>query len=50
MNKYDREFKDEAVAIALNSDRPLTKTALDLGVNCLASTILSDLTTIKLSG
>ncbi len=33
MTKYDQNFKDEAVAIALSSDRPLTKITSDLGVN-----------------
>jgi len=33
MTKYDQEFKDEAVAIALSSGRPLTEIASDLGVN-----------------
>ncbi len=33
MKKYDQEFKDEAVSLALSSDRPLTEIALDLGVN-----------------
>ncbi|MGI9283774.1 MAG: transposase [Pseudomonadales bacterium] len=31
--KYDQAFKDEAVAIALNSDRPYSEIAVDLGVN-----------------
>ena len=33
MKKYDQEFKDEAVSLALSSDRSLTEIALDLGVN-----------------
>lgn len=33
MTKYDQEFKDEAVAIALSTDRPLTEIASDLGVS-----------------
>ncbi len=33
MNKYDQVFKDEAVRIALSSDRPLAEIVLDLGVN-----------------
>jgi len=30
---YDQDFKDEAVTIALNSNRPYSEIALDLGVN-----------------
>jgi len=30
---YDQDFKDEAVGIALNNDRPYCEIALDLGVN-----------------
>lgn len=30
---YDQDFKDEAVGIALNSDRPYSEIALDLGIN-----------------
>ena len=32
-SKYSQEFKDEAVALALSSDLPLSHIACDLGVN-----------------
>jgi transposase len=32
-NTYNQTFKDEAVALALGGDEPISKIALDLGLN-----------------
>ena len=32
-NTYNQMFKDEAVALALGSDEPVSRIALDLGLN-----------------
>jgi transposase len=32
MSKYSKEFKDEAVRLALSSTQPIAKTARDLGI------------------
>ncbi|MBA3662330.1 MAG: transposase [Gammaproteobacteria bacterium] len=32
MSKYDKEFKDEAIRLALSSAQPIAKTAQDLGI------------------
>lgn len=32
-NKYDQSFKDQAVELALSSDKPYSHIASDLGVN-----------------
>ncbi len=32
-NHYEQSFKDEAVSLALNSDKPYSEIARDLGIN-----------------
>jgi len=32
-NRYNQTFKDEAVALALGSNEPVAKIAVDLGIN-----------------
>ena len=33
--RYNQQFKDEAVALALESDCPYSQIARDLDINCL---------------
>jgi transposase-like protein len=33
MTKYDKQFRDEAVRLAITSPHPISKTAHDLGIN-----------------